>query len=144
MQAVAKAKESDESDESPVRLNAREERARANLEKWIDASGYSATQVADLAGIPQANLARWLAGKHPIPLDALRPLADALGRESIEDFESANPPRQRTMEELALILPVLGKHRPGANPTAEDLDDYREYVRKVQGRREKKKPKSSH
>jgi len=138
--AVAKSRETDE---SPERLSAQEERARANLDAWIEASGYTATQVADLAGIPQASLARWLAGKHAIPYGALRPLADALGRESIEEFEMPSPPRQRTKEELALLMPVLGKHRPGAEPTKEDLDDYREYLRRVQSRREKKKPKSS-
>jgi transcriptional regulator with XRE-family HTH domain len=136
--AVAKTRESDE---NPERLSAREERARANVERWIATSGYTITQVADLAGIPQASLARWLTGKHPIPYDAFQPLADALGRESLEDFSSPSPPRQRTKEELALLMPVIGKHRPGAEPTQEDIDDYRDYLRKVQGRREKKKSK---
>lgn len=135
MQAVAKAKDSDE---SPVRLNAREERARVNLERFIEASGYSVTQVADMAGIPQASLARYVNGKSPLPLDALPRLAEVLGRESIDDFLSPSPPRQKTSAELEAAQPIFAKSRPGFEPTEEDLADFQEYLRKVQARRGKK------
>lgn len=138
MEVVAK------SDESPVRLNAREERARRNLERFVNESGYSVTQVADLSGIPQASLARYINGKSPLPLDALHPLADALGRESINDFLDPNPAPQKTKEQLEAAQPMFARARPGFEPTEEDLADFQEYIRKVQARRERKnKPKSS-
>lgn len=139
MQAVAKAKE----DESPIRLDVYQERMRRNLERFIKASGYSVTEVADLAGIPQANLARWVAGKSKIDPGALRPLAEALGRASIDDFDSLDPPRQRTRAELAEDEPMMSKARPGYSPTEQDIADFNEALRRVQSRREKKKPKSS-
>lgn len=139
MQAMAKARENDE---SPARLNAREERIRANLEAFIKASGYTPTQVADLAGVPQANISRWLSGKSAIAIDALPALRDALGRDSIDDFFSPSPPPQRTKEELAIAQPMFGKARPGFDPSEEDLADFREYLEKVRKRREKKKGKA--
>lgn len=135
MQSVAKA---NDSDESPVRLNAREERARRNLQTFIEESGYSVTQVADLAGIPQATLARYVNGKSAIGFEWLQPLADALGRESIEDFQDQTPARQRTKEELETVQPMFAKSRPGFNPTEQDLADFNEFLRKVQSRRGKK------
>lgn len=135
LQAVAKTKETDE---SPVRLSAYEERARINLNAWIEASGYSVTKVADLAGIPQANLARYTKGIGPIPLDVLQPLADLFGRASIDDFKNPNPSRPLTGDELLARQPMFAKSRPGFDPTEEDLADFREYVAKVQARREKK------
>jgi transcriptional regulator with XRE-family HTH domain len=132
------------SDESPARLNAREERARRNLVKFVEDSGYAVTTVADLSGISQASLTRYMNGKSPLPFDALQPLADVLGRESILDFQNPDPPRQRTMAELEAAQPMFARARPGFEPTEEDLQDFQEYLKKVQSRREKKnKPKSS-
>jgi transcriptional regulator with XRE-family HTH domain len=131
------------SDESPVRLNAREERARKNLERFITESGYSVTQVADLTGIAQATLARYVNGKSPLPFDALQPLVDALGRESILDFQDPNPKPNRHKDELAQAQPIFARARPGFEPTEEDMLDFQDYLKKVQARREKKKPKSS-
>lgn len=137
MQAVAK------SDESPARLNAREERARKNLERFVEESGYSVTQVADLSGIAQANVSRYINGKSPLPLDALQPLADVLGRDP-GDFLLVDPPQQKTKEQLEQAQPMFARARPGFEPTEEDLADFQEYIRRVQSRREKKaKPKSS-
>lgn len=131
-------------DESPIRLNAREERARKNLERFIDESGYSVTQVADMAGIAQANLGRYVNGKSPIPIDALIPLAEVLGRDSIEDFFNPEPPKQKTKDELASAQPMFARARPGFEPTEEELAEIRETLQRIQSRREKKnKPKSS-
>lgn len=137
MQCVTKSKESDE---SPVRPNAQEERARINLARFIEESGYSVTEVADMTGIPQASLARYVNGKSPLPLDAMQPLANALGRGSLDDFQDRNPPRQRTREELEAAQPIFAVPRPGFHPTEDDLIDFQEYLRKVQARRDKKRP----
>lgn len=137
MHLVAKTKDSDE---SPVRTNAYEERARLNLVAWIDASGYSMTQVADLAGIPQANLMRYVSGKSPLPLDALQPLAEVFGRKSIDDFKDPNA-KPLTPGELAALPPLFAKSRPGYNPTEEDLADLRDAIAKIQARRDRKKTK---
>jgi len=134
MQVMAKPKESAE------KPTARQERIRNNLIRFIEESGYSATEVADMAGITQSSLGRWMRGDvMSIPAESLRPLADALGRTSIEEFDMLDPPRQRTRDELLLAQPVYGKSRPGYEATEEDLADYQEYVRKVQARRDKKK-----
>lgn len=136
IQAMAKTNESQEP------LTARQERIRRNLAKFIEESGYSVTEVADMAGIAQASLGRWVRGDVvSIPADALQPLADALGRASIDDFNLADPPRQRTKAELALAQPIYSKSRPGYEPTEEDIADFQEYLRKVQARRDKKKTK---
>lgn len=131
------------SDESPVRLNAREERARKNLERFITESGYSVTQVADLAGIPQATLSRYVTGKNAISIDVLHPLAEVLGRASIDDFFNPEPPPQKSAAELEAAQPMFARARPGFEPTEEDLADFQNFLRRVQSRREKKKPKSS-
>ena len=136
MQAMAKAREND--DESPKRLDAREERARVNLAKFIADAGYSVTQVADLAGIPQANLARYVSGKSALQIDALQPLADVLGRRSVNDFFDPKPAPQLTGAELEAVQPIFAKSRPGFNPTEEDIADFQEYVAKVKARRAKK------
>lgn len=139
MQAVTKTREKDEHDESPRRLNNQEERVRANLEAFVEASGYTPTQVADMAGVPQANVSRYLAGKSAIPSDALPAFARALGRKSIDDFYSTAPPRQRTKEELARDEPIIGKPRPGYDPTDEDFADINATITKVAGRAGKKR-----
>ncbi len=122
MQAVAKTRETDE---SPQRTNHAEERTRANLCAFIEQSGYTPTQVADLSGVPQANLSRYMLGKSAIPLDALTELARALGRDSIRDFTISDPPRQRNKAELARDLPLVAKARPGFEPTEEDIGELR-------------------
>src|ERR1043165_10082961 len=116
------------SDESPVRTNAREEGVRRNLEMFITKSGYSVTQVADLAGIPQATLARYVQGKNAISIEALMPLAEVLGRESVDDFFNPDPPRQKTAAELEAAQPMFARSRPGFEPTEEDLADFQELV----------------
>lgn len=135
LHAVAKTKESDESE---ARVDPFEERARQRLKSWIDASGYSVTEVADLAGIPQANLARYVSGKSPVPLSKMEDLAAVFGRKSTADFTSETCDRPLTRPELDAAQPMFAKHRPGFVPTAEDLADFQEYVRRVQARREKK------
>lgn len=144
MQGMAKAKESPgekRPSDAPVRANAREERMRRNLEQFIKDSGYSTTEVADMAGIPQANLGRYTRGDSSIPGDALEPLARVLGRESVDDFYATDPPKQRTRDELEVMQPIFAKSRPGFEPTEEDLRDFEEYLAKVRSRRDKKKPK---
>lgn len=135
LQVVAKSRESDE---SPARLDPYEERARLNLVAWIEASGYSVTQVADLAGIPQANLARYVTGKSPVPFEHMPAIADVFGRESIDDFRRADIAPPLTAAQLEAKQPMFAKHRPGFVPTEEDIADFHEYVRRVQARREKK------
>lgn len=128
-------------DESPVRTNAHEERLRRNLDRFIEDSGYSTTQVADMTGIAQASLARYRTGQSPVPVDALPPLADALGR-SVEEFFSTNPAPQRTKEQLAAAQPMFARSRPGFEPTEEDLAELAAVFQRIQSRRDKKpKPK---
>lgn len=135
LQAVAKTKESDE---SPMRLDAIQERARLNLEAWIEASGYSVTQVADLAGIPQASLGRYVNGKSPVPFEHMPALAEVFGRETIADFSDPTPTRPLTGEELLLKQPMFAKARPGLALSEEDRIEFKKYVAGVEARRAKK------
>lgn len=132
------AKKAESDDESPARTNARQEIARRNLENWIVQSGYSVTEVADMAGIPQANLARYVNGKSAIRVDVLQPLADVLGRASTHEFQMTDPPKQRHRDELEIAQPMFAKSRPGFEPTEQDLKDFQDYLAKVQSRRAKK------
>lgn len=129
------AKAGEPRDRPRGRLDGREERARERLEQFIEEIGYSVTQVADLAGIPQANLARYVKGDSAIPLDALQPLADVFGR-SPNDFISPTPGPKPDPSTLA---PVLMRARPGVVVTAEDLADYEEMLARIAARRTKKK-----
>lgn len=138
MHAMAKVKESDE---GSARANPVEERARLNLCQFIRDSGYTATQVADLAGMPQANLGRYMRGDSALSLDVLPRLAEVLGRDSTDDFFKPDPPRQKTAAELGEAQPIFAKARPGFSLTEEDLIDFKQYLERVRSRREKKKPR---
>jgi len=132
MQLVAKAK-----DESPIRTNVFEERARKHLVEWAEIAGYGLTELADDAGIPQANLARYMNGKSPLPIDAQAALARVLGRDP-GDFLLVDPPAQRTRQQLLAEIPIVAKGRDGFVWTEDDLADYDEFMRRVQARRSKK------
>lgn len=134
MQPVAKTKEQPD-DEVPIRASALEERMRVNLLAFIAASGYSAQQVADLAGVTQASLSRYTRGENAIQADVLPALAQVLGR-SVEDFYDREPPPLR--ENLLERFPVFLKSRPGFEPTEEDLADFDTFLDRVRGRRSKK------
>jgi transcriptional regulator with XRE-family HTH domain len=134
MQAMTKA---GDSDRVPVRENAIEERMRVNLETFIKQSGYSTTQVADLSGIPQASVSRYVRGENAIPADVLKALADVFGR-SVNDFYERNPPPAPA--DLQNARPAFLKPRPGVQFSEEDLHDFEEFLTRVQARRAKKPP----
>lgn len=134
MQAVAKARDSSD---HPVRENVMEERLRVNLARFITESGYTANQVADMAGIPQATLGRYVRGENAISADVLPSLAAVFGRD-IGDFYNANPPP--APQNLEEAQPLFFRARPGVTVTAEDLRDWEEFLEKVKTRRAKKLP----
>lgn len=128
---MAKEKESGE----PVRQNPIEERLRVNLLLFLEQSGYSATQVADLSGIAAASLGRYMRGENAIQADALKSLAEVFGR-SIEDFYQREPPPPP--KDLQTVQPVFLRARPGVVLTDEDLQDFETLMRKISSRRQKK------
>lgn len=137
MQAMTKKDESGDNN-VPVRVDAIEERIRVNLNRFLDESGYSITMAADLAGIPQASLSRYIKGENAVPSDVLLPLAQVFGRK-IEDFyDRAPPPAPKNLEEHA---PVFLRSRPGFQLTEEDLSDWNRFLDQIKSRRDKKKPR---
>jgi transcriptional regulator with XRE-family HTH domain len=72
MQVMTKARD-------PKSFDVMEERIRENLVRFLADSGYSQNQLADLSGIPQANLGRYLRGENAVPAHALAPLAQVFG-----------------------------------------------------------------
>ncbi len=128
MDPVASPKDSD----PPVRTNALEERLRVNLIEFIKESGYTASQVADLAGIAQASLGRYTRGENALQADVLKPLAEVFGR-TIEDFYDREPPPPKP--DLATKHPLFLRSRPGFEPTEEDLKDWDEFLDRVRSRR---------
>lgn len=109
---------------------------RVNLRLFIEQSGYSAQEVADLSGITQASLSRYTRGENAIPGSALPSLAQVLGRK-VEDFYDRDPP-PIDRDVLARNFLFL-KSRPGFEPTEEDLVDFEAFLERARKRREKKK-----
>lgn len=132
MQAMAKAKDTDE---DLSRGNVMSERIRRNLERFIEESGYSVNQVADLSGVPQATLGRWVRGENAVSLPYLRPLADVFGRRT-DDFYEADPPPPPP--DLESRRPVFLRSRPGVELTEDDFADFEVFLEKVKTRRAKK------
>jgi transcriptional regulator with XRE-family HTH domain len=122
---------------TPVRENAIEERIRVNLETFIEQSGYSMNQVADLSGIPQASVGRYVRGVNAISAEALKALADVFGR-SVNDFYERTPPPPPA--DLQNARPAFLKPRPGVQLSEEDFAEFEEFLTRVQARRAKKSP----
>lgn len=135
---MAKAKEPKETKDSEVsvRKDATEEQIRVNLLRFIDESGYSATSVADLSGIPQATIHRYMHGVNAVSLSALEPLARVFGRKPGDFFEREPPPPPKNLIETE---PVLLRSRPGVKLTPEDFDDFDAFVTRVAERQRGKK-----
>lgn len=134
MQAVAKVSDSED---HPIRENAIEERIRRNLAAFIEQSGYSANQVADLAGVPQTTLGRYLRGENAVSVEYLKPLADVFGRR-VDDFYDKEPPPPPA--DLETARPAFLRSRPGVNLTEEDLADFDAFLERLKSRRAKKTP----
>lgn len=126
---MAKQQDSQET-EVPVRDNAMEERIRVNLCRFIEESGMSQVAIADLAGITQASLSRYTRGENAIPADALKPLADAVGR-LVDDFFQRDPSQPSPDRVRNFFL----RTRPGVEPTEQDLQEFDEYVARAEKRR---------
>lgn len=107
---------------------------RRNLVRFIDESGYSQLQVADMAGIPQANLGRYCRGENAVPANILPVLATVFGR-TVSDFFASEPPPG----DIESAPPVFLKRRPGATWTDEDQRDADEFLERLRSRRLKKK-----
>lgn len=118
----------------PKDLEPIEELMRRNLVRFISESGYSQNQVADMAGIPQANLGRYCRGENALPARELSPLAAVFGRSEGDFFQASPPPA-----DLDTAPPVFLKRRPGATWTDEDQRDAEEFLEKLRIRRAKKK-----
>lgn len=129
MQTMAKPRKSGE------RENAIEERMRVNLNRFIEESGYTMTQIADMVGVPQANFGRYTRGEHPITAEMLPALAQVFGR-SPNDFYLRDPPP--APKDIHDLQPVFLKSRPGFEPTEEDLADWDEFLMRVRARRDKR------
>lgn len=110
-----------------------DQRLRENLQKFIAESGYTQNQVADLSGVPQANLSRYLRGENAIPANVLPLLAEALGRDPGDFYAAAPPPAN--IEDAA---PVLFKARPGVELTEEEAREIEELRERMKARRAKK------
>ncbi len=134
MQAMGKV---GDSDDHPVRENAMEERIRRNLIKFTEQSGYSANQVADLAGVPQATLGRYIRGENSVSVEYLKPLADVFGRK-VDDFYEKDPPPPP--DDIELQRPAFLRARPGVNLTEEDLAEFDAFLERLKSRRAKKTP----
>lgn len=136
MQAMTKQRET-ESDESPERPDPSEEMIRRNLQSFIAETEYSETAIADMAGIPQANLHRYASGKSKIPAAALGELARVFGR-PVGDFFLRIPPPAPS--EKPITAKVWLKTAPDFDLTKEDVVDYESFLERMRTRREKKKP----
>lgn len=134
MQLMAKTEE-------PVQANAREEKIRRNLVRFVEESGYSQVQVADLAGMPQATLRRYMIGENAIPADVLEPLAAVFGRNEGDFFQDNPPPAPKNLQDIDEVSPLFLKSRPGFEPTKEDLEEFQRFLDGVRSRREKKRKK---
>lgn len=137
MQAMTKNEDSGDK-KVPIRTDVIEERIRVNLNKFLDESGYSITAVADMSGVPQASLARYLKGENAVPSDVLLPLAQVFARK-IEDFYDRDPPE--APKNLLDHSPLFLRSRPGYPVTEEDLSDWNAFLDRVKSRRDKKKPR---
>jgi transcriptional regulator with XRE-family HTH domain len=128
---MASTKENDRgAQRTPMEL-----RIAANLAKFVEQSGYTQNQLADMAGIPQATLGRYMRGESAIPSEALLAIAPVLGR-SVDHFGMANPPPPPT--DLSETAPVWLKARPDVDLTAEDLAAWEKFLAGVRERRAKK------
>jgi len=129
MQAMAKPRKSGE------RENATEERLRINLNRFIEESGYTMTQIADMIGEPQANFGRYARGEHPLTANMLPALSQVFGRSPNDFYERDPPPAPKDVHERQ---PLFLKSRPGFQPTDEDMIDWEEFLTRVRARRDKK------
>lgn len=112
------------------------ETIRRNLNAFIEQSGYSQNQVADMSGIPQASFGRYLRGDHAIPVDYIPILSVVFGVDP-GDFYAAKPPSVN----IDGACPVLFKSRPGAELDADDWKDIEEIQSRMMARRAKKTAK---
>jgi transcriptional regulator with XRE-family HTH domain len=117
-------------------LSPNEERIRENLVRFIAESGYTQNAIADMSGVPQASLGRYIRGENAVPADALPMLSEVFGR-SIADFFAIDPPPA----DIESAAPVFIRQRPGVTWTAEDQHDADEFLQKLRARRAKKKVK---
>lgn len=117
-------------------LNPQVEVIRSNLERFIAESGYSVTMVADLSGIPQASLGRYVKGTHALPAEYIQPLAEVFGRAPGDFYTAAPPPADKST-----LLPVMFRSRPDVHLTQEDQKDIDELKSKLLARRKKKSGK---
>jgi transcriptional regulator with XRE-family HTH domain len=113
MQRMAKVRETP----TPVRMNPTEEKIRRNLVRFIAESGYSQNQVADMSGVPQANLGRYVRGESAISVDAIELLADVFARPAGDFYLDEPPPPPK---DLAIVRPVFWRGRPGDDFDAEE------------------------
>lgn len=95
-----------------------------NLVKFIEESGYSLNVVADLSGITQASLGRYVRGENDPPASALKPIADALGR-TVDDFYQDNPPPPKADKD-----DLFFRSRPDAVLSEEIMKEVREFLAK--------------
>jgi transcriptional regulator with XRE-family HTH domain len=114
-----------------------EELIRENLEKFIKESGYSQQQVADMAGIPQANFGRYVRGENVVQAGVLKPLAELFGR-TVDDFYNPDPPPPNRERVPLLFFKAL----PGTELTEDDWKDIKELQARVSSRHSKKIPAS--
>lgn len=133
MQRMASTRENDRAADRSVI----EQRIAANLARFVEDSGYSQNQVADMSGIPQATLGRYMRGENAPPADALGALAQVLGR-SVDDFYRRDPPPQKKREQLEEENPMWLRHHPGVDLTEEDLANWEKFISGVKERRAKK------
>jgi transcriptional regulator with XRE-family HTH domain len=129
---MAKAKESG----LPVRTNSTEEQLRINLVRFVGECGYTANQLADLSGISQATLGRYMRGENAISVDALEPLAMVFGRDVGDFFNPDPPPPPKDLNETSPIMP---KRRPGVVLDPEEHRILDEALARIGAHRRKKK-----
>lgn len=110
-------------------------RIATNLAKFVAESPYSQNQLADMSGVPQATLGRYIRGESAVPAEALLAIAPVLGR-SVDHFGMAVPPPAPS--DLSEAAPVWLKARPDVDLTAEDLAAWEKFLGGLKERRAKK------
>jgi transcriptional regulator with XRE-family HTH domain len=132
MQRMANPKE----DARSADRSAIEERITRNLNLFVEQSKYTQNQIADMSGIPQATLGRYIRGDSAaIPSEALAVLAQVFGR-NVGDFYERNPPPPP--KDLSNAAPVFLRSRPGVDLTDEDFQDFEALLERVKERRARK------
>ncbi|MGN6107078.1 MAG: helix-turn-helix domain-containing protein [Kofleriaceae bacterium] len=86
-----------------------EELIRKNLILFREQANLSQAQLADLSGVPMANLGRYERGDNAVPASTLGALSHVFGR-SVADFYQENPPPPPPEDDLP---PVFYRVRPG-------------------------------